>query len=137
MKKVFKEEHVGLRVYDFIEGTGSIVSFTENEDYPVGVIFENGNYGDYTEDGYAQKTDVHPLLSFKPFKMPDDWDVPSKPDLKIDDVIEVWDECLEVWKKRHFYKWFYDYCLVFNNGCSSKTNESNYSSWYKIWRLPK
>lgn len=63
---------------------------------------------------------------------------PTLPDLKVDDLVEVWD--VSVWRKAHFKGWSQDRAsiLVWRNGRTSHTAPyKNYFSAYPKWRLLK
>ena len=85
MKDVFRKEHVGMKVYIKSGPSGVIKEFKEEEAYPVIVDFETDlAYPDtlsFTTAGLIYKTDQESSLSFKPWVLPNDWDVPPDPDV--------------------------------------------------------
>ena len=91
IKEVFKPEHIGMTVYDYRYGKGTIIEYKENSNYPIKVKFKN-MHARYTSEGQFMDNYGKVFLSFKPWKLPKDWDVPPLSNYEEGEVIAVWDD---------------------------------------------
>ena len=141
MIDVFKKEHVGMTVYDNTGDVGVIKEYRDHERmYPVIVEFESREPNTYpailsfTSGGFLYKEDRLPALYFKPFKLPEGWDVPPNPFIPKDNLLWVRDRNVARWMPRYFSHWEKDLAVCYPDGRTSKTNEGQALVAWRIWK---
>ena len=136
VKKVFKKEHIGMKVY-FISGeAGVIVDYTEADMYPVKVSFnkDTTNTMRFTADGKTFQDDKLPSLSFVPWHPPEGWD---EPPIQKDTLLWVRDSDNEQWKPRYFAGWDGDIVMCYADGRTSKTEIHKNPVKWRHWKIYK
>lgn len=116
-KKMFEDAQVGDRVWEFVEGWGTISGndFSDKINTPIRVIFDNGYEWSYTYEGKTHFKDSNPILFWNEIK----FEVPEKPfDLESElKKLEIKDFIVEE----------FNYNLYWCN--KSKKIECNYGYW--------
>ncbi len=96
---------VGDRVFYKQKGWGTItVAEFYPDDYPLFVKFDNGLNYFFTIDGYHNKKELCPSLSFTEYTFKGFSQVRPRPDLKAGDLIWVKDQGTE-WLLKRFFAW--------------------------------
>lgn len=105
MKTVFE---TGDRVYDFTKGLGwgtiKQIIPNSNIDYPIMVLFDNGELVSYTLDGKIYENDPHPTLSFTEYDLVKGGFSQERPEILPErgDIVWVRDVQDGIWRIVHF-----------------------------------
>ena len=136
MTTTFETASIGDQVWSVSIGWGSITNIHHDEDYPICVKFDSGEYGSFTKEGRLYLDDLNPTLFWDEIK----FEVPTKPLPKLNknDCVEVWNTNSDdptITYKRHFSHFHLGRIHCFENGGTSWTSIET-AGWSR-WRKPK
>ena len=134
---VFREDHIGVVVYNSDHGEGYIESYNEDSKFPVEVLFQENIRFSYTANGKKFRDDYHSSLSFRPWVLPNDWDLLPLQDLLIDTKVLVKDEINEPWVPRHFKEFHIpnNKIICYDEGRTSHTVGNSKDMIWNFWKL--
>lgn len=134
-REIFRDAQVGDRVWNMVNGWGSIEEVKRPGDFPIGVIFDSGNFGSYTHKGYRHIKAKGPSLFWQPFEIPAHAYEKPRPELKVDDPVIVHaegsGEC-----KMYFSGWNEEGKITVWDGGRQSWNEKYRISGWDHYRLP-
>lgn len=93
---------VGDKVYDFRFGWGKVVMLSSTDNYPIRVQFVD-DYSTYTSEGFLNKSDKYPTLSFTKYDFISGGfsQVRPRPEIEVDTLVYVRQEGMP-WQMRYF-----------------------------------
>ena len=98
-----------MAVYCVGKGRGVITSYSEGATYPIAVVFSDvipyPTIRTFTAGGLLNVEDNEPKLSFRPWVLPDDWNVPPDLDISKGALLWVRKTDSQKWLPRYFSHW--------------------------------